>query len=290
MPISKERTAIKASIALALLFIASAANAASIGTVTDLDGTLLVTRANGSVKVLALDSAIEQGDILSSRSKTYAKFTLTDDSTVTLGPDTDLKVQRFVYGKHVRDNDGAEFALARGSVGITAGDLGKRDGDTSTLATPTGNLNIRGASVVVEYVASDRNAVASRAPMPSDPQSSNMVAVRYTPAADAGFMQTVSHSNTLRLAQLSTAPKPPGLPAGLYVHVIDGAISLSNGGGALNFSAGQFGYTANVTQHPVVVPANPGLKFTPPPTFSAPSGSPGATTAPKSNSVDCVVR
>ena len=46
-------TAIKAGVSLALLFLARLANAASIGTVTELEGNVLVTRANGSVKVLA---------------------------------------------------------------------------------------------------------------------------------------------------------------------------------------------------------------------------------------------
>lgn len=292
MPTSKERSAIKASVAFALLLVASVAGAASIGTVTGLDGTLLVTRANGSVKVLALDSGIEQGDILSSRSKTYVKLTLSDDSTVTLGPDTDLKVERFVYGKHVRDNDGAQFALARGSVGITAGLLGTRDGDTSTLATPTGTLEIRGASLVVEYVAPDRKAFASRVALPRDSRSSNMVAVSFTPGADSGFIQTASHSNTLRLAQSFLGAVPPaGAKApGLYVQVIDGLINLSNKGGSQSFAAGQFGYTGNLTLPPVVLPANPGLKFTPPPQFSAPAGATGSTAGTKANSVDCQVR
>src|SRR4051794_30206215 len=84
--------AIEVSVLLALLFTATAANAAPIGTVTELDGTLLVTRADGSVKVLGVASAIEQGDILGSRKQTYATLTLLDNSLVTLGPDTNLKI------------------------------------------------------------------------------------------------------------------------------------------------------------------------------------------------------
>ncbi len=117
---AKKPTAIKASVSLAVLFFATAAGAASIGTVTDLDGNLLVSRANGSVKVLAVGSAIEAGDILTSRQQTYATLTLADESFVTLGPGTDLKVQRYAFDKQSPDNDGALFALANGSVRITA--------------------------------------------------------------------------------------------------------------------------------------------------------------------------
>ena len=287
---SRKPTAIKASASLALLFIASLAGAAPIGTVTDLDGALLVTRANGSIKVLALNSEIEQGDILASRNQTYATLTLADETTVTLGPDTNLTLERYVYYKHTPDNDGAQFALARGSVRITAGLLGTRSGDTFILTTPTAILNIRGASLVAHYVVPEQAKVARRDTMPRQPRALYMVAVRYAPVADPGAARTGSDSNTLRLAQISPAPLRGGLAPGLYVHVTDGLIQMSNVGGTQNFTAGQFGYTANTVAPPVIVPSNPALKFTPPPTFSSTVKSPGTTAGSKANSVDCEVR
>jgi hypothetical protein len=286
-------TATKASVSLALLFIATAASAASIGTVTDHDGNLLVSRAKGSVKVLAVGSVIEEGDILTSRKQTYATLTLADASFVTLGPDTDLKVQRYAFDKQSPDNDGALFALANGSVRITAGLLGTRSGDTLELATPTATIDMRNASVVVEYVAPARAAVAWRDTGPRDDRQLTMVAVSYSPAADPGFVRTVSHSNTVRLAQTKIpvpAAASPGLPPGLYVHVLDGLIQLSNPGGTQQFAAGQFGFTPNLQQPPVMVPKNPGMLFTPPPTFFVPTGPQGTTSAPKQASVECEVR
>jgi hypothetical protein len=260
--------------------------------VTDLDGNLLIARANGSVKVLAVGSAIEEGDILTSRKQTYATLTLADESSVTLGPETDLKVQRYVFDEQSPDNDGALFALANGSVRITAGLLGTRSGDTFELATPTGTIDMRSASVVVEYVAPQRAAVAWRDTGPQDYRQMKMVAVSYSPAADPGFVRTASHSNTLRLAQVPRPPAPggAGLAPGLYVHVLDGMIQMSNPGGTQSFAAGQFGYTRSSAAPPVMVPNNPGIKFTPPPSFSSSSG-PGNQSAPKVNAtVDCEVR
>lgn len=290
----KNSTAIKASVSLALLFIATAASAASIGTVTDLDGNLLVSRGSGSVKVLAVGSAIEEGDILTSRKQTYATVKLADDSFVTLGPETDLKVQRYAFDKQSPDNDGAQFALANGSVRVTAGLLGTRSGDTFELATPTATIDIRNASAVIEYVAPERAAVARRDSGPRDYRLTNMVAVSYSPAADPGFIRTVSHSNPVRLAQISppTSPIPGsgGRAPGLYVHAIEGLIQLSNLGGTQTYSAGQFGFTPNPQMPPVVVPKNPGMLFTLPSTFFVPTGPQGVPSAPKSNAVDCEVR
>jgi hypothetical protein len=88
------------------------------------------------------------------------------------------------------------------------------------------------------------------------------------------------------------AKSPTGaLAPGLYVQVIDGLINVSNRGGTTAFAAGQFGYTQNFQQPPVIVPKNPGIQFSPPPAFNSSSGPQSNTsTGNKSNAVDCEVR
>lgn len=83
----------------------------------------------------------------------------------------------------------------------------------------------------------------------------------------------------------------PQLAPGLHVAVIDGAINLSNAGGSVNFSSGQFGFTNIATTPPIVVPANPGLKFSPPPSFvTVLQPTTGTGLNPTTGSVDCEVR
>ncbi|WP_210546923.1 GLUG motif-containing protein [Rhodoferax sp. PAMC 29310] len=62
----------------------------------------------------------------------------------------------------------------------------------------------------------------------------------------------------------------PRVLPGLYVSVLDGQINFTNRAGSPNFSSGQFGYTPSVTSPPISLPANPGLRFTPPPMFTQP--------------------
>jgi len=291
MPLPRSCTAIKAGLALALLLIASAASAESIGTVTRLEGSLVASRADGSVKVLGVDSTIEAGDILSSRKQTYVAVTLADNSIVTLGPDTDLKIERYVFQKQAPDGDGAVLALANGSVRVTAGILGTRGSEEKvTLATPTASLDIRGANLIVEYVA-EQASIAWRQTSPRHSGASNWVPVSYSPGADSGLVPTASASPTQRLAQV-TSPVPGGgiRAPGLYVQVLDGAIHLTNSGGTQNFAAGQFGYVANFTQPPVVLPSNPGLQFSPPPVFNSTASPSTASTPSASQSVQCIVR
>jgi len=55
------------------------------------------------------------------------------------------------------------------------------------------------------------------------------------------------------LAQCQAGRVPPGL----YVQVLDGMITMTNAGGAQNFTAGQFGYTPSLRQPPIIEPKSP---------------------------------
>jgi hypothetical protein len=67
---------------------------------------------------------------------------------------------------------------------------------------------------------------------------------------------------------------PPPLAPGLHLQVTDGAIVVTNNGGSQGFQAGQFGFVPSINQPPVIVPTNPNIQFTPPPSFDAGSGGP----------------
>jgi hypothetical protein len=110
-----------------------------------------------------------------------------------------------------------------------------------------------------------------------------------SPEQAAAAAQAIAAPDDAEGPSKSLPPAPKGLTPGLYVNVIDGLINLSNKGGTQTFSTGQFGFTPSFSQPPVVVPVNPGIKFTPPPVFTAPTPAGGANAA-KTNSPDCEVR
>lgn len=82
----------------------------------------------------------------------------------------------------------------------------------------------------------------------------------------------------------------PTLAPGLYVHVIDGLVNLSNQGGTTSFAPGQFGFTPTFTTPPAPLPRTPPLMLPLPVTFMGPSASNGATGGNKAAAIDCVVR
>ena len=66
-------------------------------------------------------------------------------------------------------------------------------------------------------------------------------------------------------------------------------INVSNKGGSQNFTAGQYGFTPGFTQPPVILPTNPGMQYTPPPSFTS-TVALTQTGGQMGKSVDCVVR
>ena len=294
MMLPKKCIAINALL-LALLLTGFNARAVEVGTVTHLSGPLLAKKADGTVKILAPKSIVEQGDTLVSEKATYARIKFIDNSEITLRPDSQLKVENFSYDEAKPENDHAIFNLIKGGLRSITGLLGKRSHERFGLTTPTATIGIRGTIFIVEYIPDDGQAVAAygRTSLAAlDPAHMSMRATMSDGPMTISPIEfaPIREVQPLRMVQ-NIPPRPTGsLAPGLYVHVIDGIINLSNKGGSQNFAAGQFGFTASLVQPPIVVPPNPGLKFTPPPAFSAPS-SPGASSSgTKSNNVDCQVR
>ncbi len=246
---AKKPTAIKALAGIALFatwVVAYAAPAA--GVITNLSGPLMVKKADGSVRVLALKSVVEAGDTLVSEKNTYAQVTFTDNAQLTLRPDSTVRVDAFAYDVGKPEADDAKFTLLKGGVRWTSGIMGKRNSEKFAMTTPAATIAVRGTTFIAQYAIPPAGAMSG-----------------------------------------TTAPGG-SLPPGLHLHVQVGAILVNNNGGVHQFTAGQFGYTRNVGMSPVLVPNNPGLKFTPPPVFASINQNSLNNNQPKPESVDCEVR
>ncbi|WDZ96444.1 FecR domain-containing protein [Herbaspirillum sp. WKF16] len=85
-------------------------------------------------------------------------------------------------------------------------------------------------------------------------------------------------------------PTPSGSapPNGLHVDVSQGAVILTNPGGAQVFQAGQFGFVANLNTAPLIVPPTQGVPVTMPQSIS--KNAPASGGASKASAVDCIVQ
>jgi hypothetical protein len=239
------RIAIKALGALLLCCASTLALAAQVaGTVVNLSGALLAKKENGTVKVLALKSEVEQGDTLVSEKNSYARIRFVDNSEVTLKPNTSFKIDAFSYEAGKPEADSAGFTMLKGGLRSVTGMIGKRNREKFQLRTPTATIGIRGTVFGVQWV-------------------------------EAGA---------------ASLPGEELLKPGLHVRVVDGAVNVSNGAGAQVLTAGQFGFVGAPDRAPVVVPANPGMTFTPPPSFTSVETKDAGKPLEPAAAIDCEVR
>jgi hypothetical protein len=286
---SENFTVIKRLFALALLSGCATAFAnQAVGTVTNLSGPLFVKTESGAFKILGLQSSVGPGDTLVSEQDTYARITFIDKSEISLAPNTQIKIEKFSFNEAQKDNDNVDIRLIKGGLQVVSGLLGKRSKNRFMLNTSTSSIDMQNATLIVQYIPEETKVAAYRAIGIATLRVANKLVDGIRTEALQGLF-SVRLLQSLQLAQNTpAAPSSSNLAAGLYVHVIDGAINLTNKGGSTDFSAGQFGYTANVNKTPIVVPANPGIKFTPPPTFVSTNNKSSSSSAAKA--VDCEVR
>lgn len=107
-----------------------------------------------------------------------------------------------------------------------------------------------------------------------------------TPAATIGIRGT-----TFVVEMVVPQPNAPDPRlGGLYTQVFEGGIDLLNPASKAGVNAGQFGFVPSFSMPPVILPNDPGMQFTPPPSFSSIHAPQGTKPAKNLNTVDCEVR
>lgn len=120
--------------------------AASAGEVTHVSGALVVRKADGSSKILAPQSKVDSGDLLATAGDTYARVKFVDGGEVTLRPNTQFRIESFVYDQTAPGKDSALFNLIKGGLRTFTGTIGKRKQDAYQLRTTVATIGIRGTN------------------------------------------------------------------------------------------------------------------------------------------------
>lgn len=121
--------------------------AAGAGQVQHLSGTLTVQRADGSVRILSQKSDVNPGETLTTQKDSYAQINMTDGSSMTLRPNTQVKIESFQFSESKPQEDSAFFRLVKGGLRTVTGLVGKRGNqDAYRIGTATATIGIRGSS------------------------------------------------------------------------------------------------------------------------------------------------
>ena len=270
-----------------LVGMSSEVRAELLGQLTQVQGGLLVKKGDGTPRVQGQGSSVAVGDAITTPKNGFARIQFFGNTDITLKPGARLSIERLTVDPAGGAKALVVLGLHKGSVSVGAAP--DKDGRTTrvVLQTAFGELTLQGANAFVAV---------------TEPSAESKLAAKrdYVLSSTAGlntdwWSNALTDSPFLGISSQMFAQNTPGsgggLAPGLYVHVIDGLIQLSNRGGVQQFAAGQFGFTGSVVQPPVIVPQNPGIQFNPPPAFQSstgPQANSGSGSKPKT--VDCEVR
>lgn len=135
--------------------------AAPVGTVTYVSGPLFVKKADASVKTLSKNSVVEQGDVVITEKRTYARIKFSDDSEVTLRPGSEFKIESFSYEQAKPKEDKYSVELIKGGLRAISGHVGKRgDPDSYKMKTRAAVIGIRGTVFELRICAGDCDGLA----------------------------------------------------------------------------------------------------------------------------------
>jgi hypothetical protein len=152
MKLPKINSFVTSLLALLLcVMLVPSAFADAAGNVTHLSGPLLARKADGSTRILSQKSAVESGDLLVTEKNTYARVKFTDNSEITLKPNTQIKIDAFLFDKEKPEADSAIFNLIKGGLRALTGLVGKRGNqDSYQLKAPAATIGIRGTDFLAD--------------------------------------------------------------------------------------------------------------------------------------------
>jgi hypothetical protein len=104
----------------------------------------MVRKVDGSSKVLAPKTLVEQGDVVVTSYNAYVRLKFTDGGEVTLRPNTQLRIERYHYEPTKPQEDSLVFGLLKGGLRTITGLIGHRKERTYQLQTTTATVGIRG--------------------------------------------------------------------------------------------------------------------------------------------------
>ena len=121
--------------------------AAGAGTVTHLSGTLSVVKPDGSIRILSQKSEVNAGDTLTTEKDSYAQVNMIDGSSMTIRPNTRVKIEEYNFVVDKPQEDSAFYRLLRGGLRSVTGLVGKRGNqDAYRIGTATATIGVRGSS------------------------------------------------------------------------------------------------------------------------------------------------
>jgi len=215
------KTNLQALVIAVLSMIGASAFAAGAGQVQHLSGTLTVQRADGSVRILSQKSEVAPGETLTTQKDSYAQINMADGSSMTLRPNTQVKIEAFQFAEGKPQEDNAFFRLVKGGLRTVTGLVGKRGNqDAYRIGTATATIGIRGSSGDTVFIL-------------HNPDGSTTTR-ESCPIADCSKLE-----------------------AGMYHTTYTGSYIMQNAQGSLVIGEGEFAFVKDANSKPIKLQVDP---------------------------------
>ena len=124
-----------------------AEDASGAGRIKVVEGAAFVVRQSGTIPAQP-GAVVFESDSLKTGANGRIGVTLKDDTRVSLGPSSELKLQRFVY-EPGRGSFGMILQFVRGVAAYVSGRMAKLSPESIRLETPAAIVGVRGTSLAI---------------------------------------------------------------------------------------------------------------------------------------------
>jgi len=133
---------------VAFAAFSAAADPEVAGIIKSVEGSVTITRADAALPA-QVGMPVYQADRVVTGADGSAGITFEDNSLLSLGPSTNLNIDRFAFD--TTTYDGAfEITLGKGKLAVISGKIAKHQQDAMKVRTPASILGVRGTEFVVE--------------------------------------------------------------------------------------------------------------------------------------------
>ena len=143
--------------------VANASNNSFVGVI----GAAIGDIKNQKNESLSNGSKIFFGDTIISKSKSNAQILFLDQTVLTLGEETELTIDEFVYDPNSQDGSFVS-TVKTGTVKFITGQISKKNPDNLEVKVPAGTLGARGTEFVVLSENNNESTVVLLGPGPNN--------------------------------------------------------------------------------------------------------------------------
>lgn len=140
-------------VVLGVLVPSYALAADSIGQVKNAAGAVDVTRAGAMHHVAAGDQVFEN-DVISTGANGSVGITFADNSLISLGPNSELKLDQFQFNPAARTG-AFDSSLNKGTLAVKSGLIVQQNPESMRIHMQAATLGVRGTEFVVRAAGSD---------------------------------------------------------------------------------------------------------------------------------------